>query len=65
MTPRDGIDELPGLAPSPAGVEICSCDEALALRRELASARARIAELEQSEKQRRRVAERAGSLVAG
>lgn len=32
-----------GLAPSPAGVEVCSCDESLALRRELAAARARLA----------------------
>jgi hypothetical protein len=53
MIQRDAIDELPGLAPSPdyrsdlpAEVEICSCDESLALRRELASARARIAALE-------------------
>jgi len=66
MTPRDGIDELPGLAPSPAGVEVCSCDEAIALRRELAAARARITELEQSdEKQPRRAAQRAGAHASG
>jgi hypothetical protein len=34
------------LAPSPSGVEVCSCDESLALRAELAAARARIALLE-------------------
>jgi hypothetical protein len=31
------------LAPSPPGVEVCSCDESLALRAELAVARARLA----------------------
>ena len=46
MIRRDAIDEMSRLAPSPSGVEVCSCDEALALRRELAAARARIAELE-------------------
>ena len=30
---------LDDLAPSPPGVDVCSCDEALALRRELAFAR--------------------------
>lgn len=32
------------LAPSPAGVEACSCDEALALRRELARLQRKLAE---------------------
>lgn len=31
------------LAPSPPGVEVCSCDESLALRAELAAARAQLA----------------------
>jgi hypothetical protein len=34
---------LPALAPTPTGVEPCSCDEALALRRELGAARERLA----------------------
>lgn len=36
---RGGVE----LAPSPPGVEICSCDEALALRAELGATRARAA----------------------
>lgn len=55
MIRRDAIDELPSLAPAPQTqaaptpdyrsdlppeIEVCSCDEALALRRELALARA-------------------------
>jgi hypothetical protein len=37
------------LAPSPPGVDVCSCDESLALRRELAAARARLALLRRSD----------------
>lgn len=43
MIRTDSIDMLPALAPTPAGVEPCSCDEALALRRELGAARERLA----------------------
>src|SRR5262245_29783021 len=46
MIAHDRIDELARLAPSPPGVDVCSCDEALALRRELAATRAKLAEAE-------------------
>lgn len=36
MTARTVV-ELSALAPSPPGVEVCSCDEAIALRRQLAA----------------------------
>jgi hypothetical protein len=55
MIAHDLIDELRGLAPTPdyrsdlpADVDICSCDESLALRCELALARRRIVDLERS-----------------
>lgn len=40
---NDSISMLARLAPTPPGVEPCSCDEALALRRELGAARERLA----------------------
>ena len=43
MIARDTVSVLSTLAPTPFGVEACSCDEALALRRELGEALARIA----------------------
>jgi hypothetical protein len=39
----DSVSMLSRLAPTPPGVEACSCDEALALRRELGEARERLA----------------------
>lgn len=43
MIATDPVSMLSTLAPSPPGVDVCSCDEALALRRELGAARARLA----------------------
>ncbi len=40
---NDSVGMLPALAPTPSGVEPCSCDESLALRQELGAARERLA----------------------
>lgn len=53
------------LAPSPPGVEVCSCDESLALRVELAAARTRLERFEPSTLARQRAIAHAWDVEGG